>query len=275
MSKKKVILLIMDGIGISEKEKGNAVFHAQKPHLEYLRNTYPHTTLYASGTYVGLPENQMGNSEVGHLNIGAGRIVYTGLSLINKELETGEFYSNEAFLKAIQHAKENNSKVNIIGLVSKGGVHSSFEHIKALIHLLHKNGVAGVLHAFSDGRDVATNSFLSDLKELLPLLDECNVKLGSISGRYYGMDRDKNWSRNMEAYKVLIGESHNSFSSPIQYVEESYKNNVFDEMIVPALNSSYEIKDVTIQDNDSVIIANFRPDRSRQISHLIFDSNYY
>jgi 2,3-bisphosphoglycerate-independent phosphoglycerate mutase len=193
MSKnKKALLLIMDGIGINDNHHGNAVHHAKKPNLTHLFNTYPHTTLEASGISVGLPENQMGNSEVGHLNIGAGRIVYTGLSLINKELENGMFYKNDAFLSAINHARKNNGKIHIIGLVSKGGVHSSYEHLLGLIKLIKNSSIEAALHIFSDGRDVQQQSLISDLTDLLPKLEEAKIKLGSISGRYYAMDRDKN-----------------------------------------------------------------------------------
>jgi 2,3-bisphosphoglycerate-independent phosphoglycerate mutase len=189
---KKAILVIMDGVGISPKTRGNAVFSAIKPNLDKLLAKYPNTVLEASGKAVGLPQNQMGNSEVGHLNIGAGRIVYTGLSIINNELENGQFYTNDAFAKAIAHVKSNNSKLHVMGLVSHGGVHSSFEHIVGLIKLAHKNNIKSIIHIFSDGRDVAPESIINDLNELTPILKENNAVIGTISGRYYAMDRDKN-----------------------------------------------------------------------------------
>ncbi|GMO13759.1 MAG: 2,3-bisphosphoglycerate-independent phosphoglycerate mutase [Mycoplasmoidaceae bacterium] len=275
MSTKKAVLLIMDGVGINKKTKGNAVKQANTPNLDNLLKIYPNTTLQASGEQVGLPVGQMGNSEVGHLNIGAGRIVYTGLSLINKELDTKEFFNNEAFNNAIKHTKDNESKVHIIGLISNGGVHSSLEHIKGLIELMGNKKANCVIHVVGDGRDVAPQSLKGFLLELLPLMGKNNIKLGSISGRYYMMDRDKNWDRNMKAYNVLVGDSDSTFDNPFKYIDESYAKNTSDEFIIPAYNNDFKKDEICLRDGDSVIVANFRPDRSRQISHLIFDSNYY
>jgi 2,3-bisphosphoglycerate-independent phosphoglycerate mutase len=188
----KVALLILDGIGINEKQHGNAVKQAKKPNLDKLINEYPHTQLHASGKFVGLPDGQMGNSEVGHLNIGAGRVVYTGLEIINNAINKSLFLENEQFFKAIKHARENNSKVHLIGLVSTGGVHSSLLHLKELIKMMGIYKVNAVLHIISDGRDVAPKSFLEYYNDLKPLLHANNVKIGSIAGRYYTMDRDKN-----------------------------------------------------------------------------------
>jgi 2,3-bisphosphoglycerate-independent phosphoglycerate mutase len=191
--KKKVCLIIMDGVGLNPSENGNAVKKAKTPNLDYLYKNFPHSSLKASEKYVGLPEKQVGNSEVGHLNIGAGRIVYTGLSIINNAIEKNEFEKNESFLNALNHCKKHNSKLHIIGLISSGGVHSSLEHLLNLIKMLEKqNDVNVILHAFSDGRDVDKKSFLSDLNNLNPLLEKARIKLGSIGGRYYAMDRDNN-----------------------------------------------------------------------------------
>jgi 2,3-bisphosphoglycerate-independent phosphoglycerate mutase len=189
--KHKVALIIMDGIGLRTTKDGNAVALAKKPNLDMLLKKYSHVELLASEEAVGLPKGQMGNSEVGHLNIGAGRIVYTGLSLINKDLETGEFYKNKAFLTAIDYVKKNNSKLHIMGLSSHGGVHSNLEHIIALMKLAYEHKIPTVLHCFGDGRDVDPHSLLEDFKEFLPLAKQYNVKIGCVSGRYYAMDRDK------------------------------------------------------------------------------------
>jgi 2,3-bisphosphoglycerate-independent phosphoglycerate mutase len=187
---KKVVLLILDGLGINKNTEGNAVALANTPNLDKLMNVYPNTQLEASGKGVGLPDGQMGNSEVGHLNIGAGRVVYTGLSIINNAIETGKFNSNKSFNQAIDHVNKNNSKLHLISLVSDGGVHASWEHLVALIKMC-KN-INAVMHVVTDGRDVAPKSATEYLSKLIPILKENNVKLGSIGGRYFTMDRDKN-----------------------------------------------------------------------------------
>ncbi len=265
----------MDGVGLNPQKKDNAVAMAKTPTLDELVKNYPNTTLNASGEFVGLPKGQMGNSEVGHLNIGAGRVVYTGLSLINNDLEKGIFYQNQGFLNAIDHAKKNNSKLHILGLCSDGGVHSSLSHILALIDLAHKNGLSPILHCFADGRDVAPKSLVNDLPIILNKLNSCNGKLATISGRYYAMDRDKRWERIDLAYKAIIGESNNSFDDPLKYVNDSYANGTTDEFILPAFNKAYSKQEIVLEDNDAIIFANFRPDRARQLSHVIFGSNYY
>jgi 2,3-bisphosphoglycerate-independent phosphoglycerate mutase len=225
---------------------------------------------------VGLPKGQMGNSEVGHLNIGAGRIVYTGLSLINKDLQDGHFYQNDGFLKAIEHAKTNKSKLHIMGLTSFGGVHSNLEHIIALLKLGHEHNIPVVLHAFGDGRDVPPMTLGNDfLKTILPAVEKYHAKIGMISGRYYAMDRDKRWDRVDYAYETLLGNAKNYFDAPCDYITNSYRKNITDEFILPALNNTYAKEEVTIQDNDAVIFANFRPDRARELSHMIYGSSYY
>jgi 2,3-bisphosphoglycerate-independent phosphoglycerate mutase len=189
---KKTILVIMDGIGLRKVRDGNAVALARKPNLDMLMQTYPHTQLLASEEAVGLPKGQMGNSEVGHLNIGAGRIVYTGLSLINKDLQTQSFFKNKAFLAAIDHVKKHHSKLHIMGLASFGGVHSNLTHILGLFKLANTKQVSTVFHAFGDGRDVPPKTLLTDFKNtIMPAMHANNIKLGIISGRYYAMDRDK------------------------------------------------------------------------------------
>jgi 2,3-bisphosphoglycerate-independent phosphoglycerate mutase len=273
---KKTILIIMDGIGLRNVRAGNAVALANKPNLDMLMQKYPHTHLLASEEAVGLPKGQMGNSEVGHLNIGAGRIVYTGLSLINKDLKTGDFYKNKAFLQAIDYAKKNHSKLHIMGLASFGGVHSNLEHILALFKLTHDYQVETIFHAFGDGRDVPPQTLLNDFQQtILPALKINNIKLGMISGRYYAMDRDKRWERVETAYQTLIGQPKQTFKDPINYIQSMYDQNITDEFILPALNEEYGQDKVTLADNDAVIFANFRPDRARELSHLIYGSSYY
>lgn len=275
MRNSKAILIIMDGVGINNNTKNNAVALAKTPCLDKLLKEYPHTQLQASGHYVGLPDGQMGNSEVGHLNIGAGRIVYTGLSLINKELEDGQFYKNEAFLKAINHVKKHHSKFHIMGLCSNGGVHSNLNHILALIDLAYQNNVQPVLHCFSDGRDVDPKTFINDLPIILSKLQSCNGLLATISGRYYAMDRDKRWDRVELAYKAITCETDNCFLDPIKYVQGSYDKDVTDEFILPAYNKGVSKEQIALADNDAVIFANFRPDRARQLTHMIYGSHYY
>ncbi len=265
----------MDGYGLNNKKENNAVALANKPNIDKLLSLYPHTTLNASEEYVGLPKGQMGNSEVGHLNIGAGRVVYTGLSLINKELEDGKFFENVAFKKAIEHVKQNNSKLHILGLCSNGGVHSNLSHILALIELAKKNDVQPILHCFADGRDVDPKSLINDLPKIIDKLNECNGKLATISGRYYAMDRDKRWERVDQAYQAIIGQSSNKFDDPIKYISDSYQKGTTDEFLVPAVNNKYSQNEIALNDNDAVIFANFRPDRARQLSHVIYGSLYY
>ncbi len=272
---KKAILIIMDGVGLNSEKKDNAVAMAKTPNLDNLIKKYPYTTLNASGEFVGLPKGQMGNSEVGHLNIGAGRVVYTGLSLINNDLEKGKFYENKGFLAAIKHAKKHNSKLHILGLCSDGGVHSTLSHILALIDLAARNNVTPILHCFTDGRDVAPKTFINDLPAIISKLNACNGKLATISGRYYAMDRDKRWERIDLAYKAIIGKSEHSFMDPYKYVNDSYTSDKTDEFILPAMNKAYTAEEIALEDNDAVIFANFRPDRARQLSHVIFGSDYY
>lgn len=273
MKKRPVVLCILDGYGLSDRVDGNAVKLANTPNLDDLMAMYPTTTLKACGNAVGLPEGQMGNSEVGHLNIGAGRIVYQSLTLINKAVEDGTFFTNEAFLKAIQHAKDNDSKLHIWGLLSNGGVHSSNEHIYALLKLAKDQGLEKVyVHAFLDGRDVAPDSGADFVKELQDQMDEIGVgQIASISGRYYAMDRDKRMDRIELAYNALIGKSGETYSDPVQYVKDSYAKEVYDEFVIPGYNPD---TNGAIADNDAIIFANFRPDRAIQMSN-VFTADVY
>ena len=275
MKNKKVLLAILDGYGYSSTHHGNAIYLAKTPNLDYLMKIYSHELINASSEYVGLPQNQMGNSEVGHLNIGAGRIVYTGLSLIDNAIKTHQFEKNKAFLDAFKHVKTNNSKLHIMGLVSHGGVHSSYLHITELIKLTAKNGLQPIVHIFADGRDVNPYSFVKDLEDFSKVCNQANAKIATISGRYYAMDRDKRWDRVELAYNNIIGKGTNKFTNLVDYVNKSYANNISDEFIVPAINANYKTNEIALSDNDAVIFANFRPDRARQMTHLICRSSYY
>ena len=273
--KNKILLTILDGFGYSKNKHGNAIALAKTPNIDYLIKNYPHTLIKTSGKYVGLPVGQMGNSEVGHLNLGAGRIVYTGLSLINKAITNHEFEKNLAFLKAFSYAKKNKSKLHIIGLVSHGGVHSSYEHIIALLKMCYKNKISPILHVITDGRDVKPTTFIHDCNNFLDECKKYNAKIATISGRYYTMDRDQRWDRIKLAYDTFIGKTTSTFTNLKSYINNSYKNRIFDEFFVPAINGNYNKKDITLTNNDAVIIANFRPDRVRQICHYIYGSNIY
>ena len=261
--KKPVILIVMDGFGLRDSDTGNAIHMAKTPNLELLMKEYPTSTLNASGLSVGLPEGQMGNSEVGHLNLGGGRIVYQSLTRINKAIKEGTFFENEAYLKATQNAKDNDSKLHIMGLLSDGGVHSHIEHIKAFFKLAKDQGVKeAYFHAFLDGRDTPPDSGVSYLQDLEGYMAEINFgKVGSVGGRYYGMDRDKNWDRVQVHYDVLVEAKGPHFDSAVAGLEASYANKVFDEFVMPF---NVEPRGI-IEDKDSVIFANFRPDRAIEI----------
>ena len=273
MKKRPIVLCILDGYGLSDRVDGNAVKLANTPNLDDLMQMYPTTTLKACGNAVGLPEGQMGNSEVGHLNIGAGRVVYQSLTLINKAVKDGTFFENESFLKAIKHVKENDSKLHIWGLLSDGGVHSSIEHIFALLQLAKNEGLEKVyVHAFLDGRDVAPDSGASYVQQLVDKMAEIGVgQVASVSGRYYAMDRDKRMDRVELAYNVLVGKKGETYSDPVQYVKDSYAKDVLDEFVIPGYNPECG---GAIENNDSIIFANFRPDRAIQMSN-VFTADVY
>ena len=262
MEKRPVLLCIMDGYGIAECGEGNAVCKANKPNLDRIFKEYPTCIIDASGEAVGLPEGQMGNSEVGHMNLGAGRIVYQSLTRINVSVKDGSFMNNEAINEAVDNAIANNKKVHIFGLCSDGGVHSHTSHIKAIAALCEAKGVEVYYHAFLDGRDVQPQSAL----EYIAKVEEAkNLKVSTVSGRYYAMDRDKNWNRIQVAYDAMTNKKGEVYSSAKEGIEASYANGVTDEFVVPF------IVDLNGQicDGDSVIFANFRPDRAIQIATAI------
>ncbi len=264
---KKVILCILDGVGVREVKKGNAFLNTSKKTFDFLWNNYPHSLLEASGEYVGLPNKQMGNSEVGHTNIGAGRIVYQSLELINKEIRDKKFFKNEELLNVIDHVKKNNSTLHIFGLLSDGGIHSHINHLYALLEMCRLNDVKSVMiHPFLDGRDTLPSVALKFLDELESKLE--NEKIGVISGRYYSMDRDNNWDRIKKVYDALvygIGNRNNYRDA----VLECYDNNIFDEFITPTI-----VNEKKIEDNDGMILFNFRPDRARELFTALTNKDF-
>ncbi len=271
--KQFVGLIILDGQGIAKASNTNAVSLANTPVFDSLIKKYPHNTLSASGERVGLPEGQMGNSEVGHLNLGAGRVVWQSLSRVNASIKDGSFFENKAFLDAIKWVKEHNSKLHILGLAGHGGVHASSNHIVALNDLAAKHGLKDktFYHAFLDGRDTPPTSGLDFLKEL----NNKNVHISTVSGRYYAMDRDNNWDRLQKAIDNLTLGTGKEFTCFELGVNESYENGITDEFMIPFLVD----KNGLISDNDAIIFANFRPDRAIRISTALSNpqevSNYY
>lgn len=269
--------MILDGVGLNDEEKGNAFKKAIKPNLDKLFNKYPNNYIKTSGKAVGLPEGQMGNSEVGHTNIGAGRVIYQELTRITKEIEEGSFFKNEELMKAIENAKQKQSTLHIMGLVSDGGVHSHQEHLYALLKLAKQNDVKDVfVHAFLDGRDTPPTSAVDYLKDLEEKMKEIGIgRVASLTGRYYAMDRDKRWDRVKLAYDALTMGQGNKFKTVQKAVENSYEAQEFDEFIKPIIIVDDESKPLaTVKSNDSVIFFNFRPDRARQLSHAFMDENF-
>ena len=269
---KKVLLCVLDGVGLSKIKDGNALINANKPNIDYLMKEYPNKGINASGTFVGLPDGQMGNSEVGHLTIGAGRIIYQSLELINRAIKDESFYSNESFLNAIRHAKENNSKLHIMGLLSDGGVHSHINHIKALLKLCKKEDFSNVyFHIFTDGRDTFKESSISYIDDLNNEINELGIgKICTISGRYYAMDRDKRWDRLKKCYDVIVNNTGNKCDNYKKYITDSYEKGITDEFIEPVIID----ESGKIEENDSIIWANFRPDRAIQILRSLVDPNF-
>ncbi|MDR0983836.1 MAG: 2,3-bisphosphoglycerate-independent phosphoglycerate mutase [Ruminococcus sp.] len=272
MDKKLVSLIILDGYGYNESDYGNAVKAARTPNLDKYFSEYPHTLIGASGMDVGLPDGQMGNSEVGHTNIGAGRIVYQELTRITKSISDGDFFTNSAFTEAVENCKKKNSALHLMGLLSDGGVHSHNEHLYGLLKLAKENGLSKVfVHCFMDGRDVPPMSGLNFVKELISETEKIGVgKIATISGRYYAMDRDKRWERVTKAYDAMVNGIGVENSSPTEVMQNSYDNGITDEFIVPAVIC----KDGTVKDGDSIIFFNFRPDRAREITRTFVDKEF-
>lgn len=268
MSKKKVILIIMDGWGLGKVKKADAIQNANTPFVSSLYSKYPNSTLVTCGEAVGLPDGQMGNSEVGHLNLGAGRIVYQELQRINVAVRDGSFAKNEVLLNAVRAAKAGNKTLHLIGLVSDGGVHSHINHVKAIADVCKEEGQSNLLvHAFTDGRDTDPKSGLGFLTELQNHLNVTVGKIATVCGRYYAMDRDKRWERVKLAYDCLVNGVGDKYDDVLKGIKASYDNNVTDEFIKPIINSSVE--NGTIKDGDVVICFNFRTDRCREITQVL------
>lgn len=269
-------LIILDGWGIGDRSKSDAVYNANTPFMDSLMANYPNATLLTSGENVGLPDGQMGNSEVGHMNIGAGRIVYQELTRINKSIRDKEFFALPTLVNAFQFAKQNNKKVHFIGLVSKGGVHSTQEHLYALCQMAKSYGLSDVfIHAFTDGRDCDPKSGQKFLEELEQELHTSVGKVASVIGRYYAMDRDKRWERIKKAYDLLVNGQGAAFSSTQEVFKHSYNNNITDEFIEPAVIIENGKPLATIEEGDVVINFNFRTDRPREISIALTQQDFH
>ncbi len=276
MDKKTTMLMILDGFGINEKEEGNAIKMANIPNIKRILKQYPNTILHTSGLDVGLPEGQMGNSEVGHTNIGAGRIVYQELTRITKSIEDGDFFSIPELVTAIENCKKNHSKLHIMGLVSDGGVHSHQRHLFALLELAKRKDFEDVyVHCFLDGRDTPPASAEGYLAELEAKMAEKGIgKIATLMGRFYAMDRDKRWNRIQKAYDAMVkGEGEKAISASVA-IENSYQKEVFDEFVVPTVICNNDKPVAKIEENDSVIFFNFRPDRAREITRAIVDEEF-
>ena len=271
MENKKAILVIMDGWGLGQVPAADAISHAKTPFVSSLYNKYPHSRLITCGEDVGLPEGQMGNSEVGHLNLGAGRIVYQELQRINVAARNGELAQNKVLLDTINYAKSNNKALHLIGLVSDGGVHSHINHIKALTQIAKQQGLTNVfVHAFTDGRDTDPKSGLGFLEDLMVHLANTTGQLASITGRYYAMDRDKRWERVKLAYDAMVHGTGTPTQDPLTAVKASYAEGVTDEFIKPIIVTNAQLSPLaTIQEGDAVLCFNFRTDRCREITQVL------
>ncbi len=276
MSKRPTVLMILDGYGLNDKTEGNAIAEANTPVIDRLMKEYPYVKGYASGMAVGLPEGQMGNSEVGHINMGAGRIVYQELTRITKEIRDGEFFMNAALLTAIDNCKRNNSDLHLYGLLSDGGVHSHNTHIYALLDLAKRNGISNVyVHAFLDGRDTPPASGKSYVEKLWEQMQIAGVgKIATVMGRYYAMDRDNRWDRVEKAYRAMAYGEGETADSAVGAVQNSYDAEKFDEFVLPTVVMENGKPVATIKDKDSIIFFNFRPDRAREITRVFCQEEF-
>lgn len=276
MKKKLVTLMILDGFGNNPRRDGNAIEAAKKPNLDKYLATCPNTVVHTSGMDVGLPDGQMGNSEVGHTNIGAGRIVYQELTRITKSIQDGDFFEKEEFLKAVENCRKNNSRLHLFGLLSDGGVHSHNTHLYGLLELAKRNGLKDVfVHCFFDGRDVPPDSSKVYTQELEAKIAEIGVgKIASVMGRYYSMDRDNRWERVQLAYDAMTLGKGLTASSAVEAVEASFGKKEFDEFVKPTVILENGKPVATISANDSVIFFNFRPDRAREITRTFVDPDF-
>lgn len=270
--KTPITLIIMDGFGLGDKSRCNAIFHSNTPFLDSLQSTCPNCALSTSGLDVGLPEGQMGNSEVGHMNIGAGRVVFQDLPRINKAISDESFFQNKAYQSAIHSARQSGGSLHLMGLLSDGGVHSHISHLYALLEFAKREQIKKVyIHAFLDGRDVSPTSGVSYLSDCLDQCEKLGVgQLASVMGRYYSMDRDQRWDRVQKAYDTIIHGDAPFHSDPVQVVQASYAAGITDEFIEPFCC----VPDGKIQAGDSVIFFNFRPDRARELTRSLVDPNF-
>lgn len=276
MRKRPAVLLILDGYGLNDRTDGNAIAQARTPVMDRLMKEYPFVKGYASGMAVGLPEGQMGNSEVGHINMGAGRIVYQELTRITKEIQDGSFFENPALMAAIDNCKKNNSDLHLYGLLSDGGVHSHNTHLYGLLELAKRNGLKNVyVHAFLDGRDTPPASGKGYIEELLEQMKKIGVgKIATVMGRYYAMDRDNRWDRTEKAYRAMVYGEGDIADDPVTAVQNSYDKEVYDEFVIPAVIMENGKPVATIKENDSIIFFNFRPDRARQITRAFCEDDF-
>ena len=268
MSKRPTVLLVLDGFGLNDRKEANAIAIANTPVMDRLMEEYPFVKGNASGMAVGLPEGQMGNSEVGHINIGAGRIVYQELTRITKEIQDGTFFENPALLEAVDNCKRHNSDLHLFGLLSDGGVHSHNTHLYGLLELAKRNGIKNVyIHAFLDGRDTPPTSgkgFIEELEEQMRIIGV--GKIATVMGRYYVMDRDNRWDRVEKAYRAMVYAEGNTAVSGAVAVQDSYDNEIYDEFVIPTVVLEDGKPVATVKENDSIIFYNFRPDRAREIT---------
>ncbi len=277
MNKKPYALIIMDGYGVNERHEGNAIYAAKTPNMDKYMAECPNTIIHASGMDVGLPEGQMGNSEVGHTNIGAGRIVYQELTRITKSIDDGDFFENETLVAAVENCKKNNSALHLMGLLSDGGVHSHIKHLFGLLELAKKNGLEKVfVHCFMDGRDVSPTSGAGFVEMLVEKMRNLEVgKIATVMGRYYAMDRDNRWERVSEAYKAMVFGEGNKDTSAVNAVNKSYNEDITDEFVAPTVITDENGNALgKISENDSVVFFNFRPDRAREITRTIVDKDF-
>lgn len=276
MNKQTTLLLILDGFGLNDIKEGNAIAQANKPNLDRIMAKYPTVAGYASGMAVGLPDGQMGNSEVGHLNMGAGRIVYQELTRITKSIADGDFFENEALVGAVNNAKENDKALHLFGLLSDGGVHSHNTHVYGLLEMAKKFGLSKVyVHAFLDGRDTAPSSGKAFVEELEAKMKEIGVgEIATVSGRYYAMDRDNRWDRVEKAYDAIVNAKGEEADNAVTAIADSYAKEVNDEFVLPTVITKDGKPVGKVQEGDSVIFFNFRPDRAREMTRAFCDDAF-
>ncbi len=275
MSGRPFVLVVLDGWGFNPNSFGNAIAQADTPNMDQLTHRWPNTLVAASGEAVGLPRGQQGNSEVGHLTLGAGRVIYQPLSRINRAIADQSFYNNGVLCAAVDRAKERGRALHCLGLISPGGVHSHQDHAVALAELARRRGLGDVwFHVFTDGRDEPPSSAAGFMQTFVEDLDRVGVgRIASVSGRYFAMDRDKRWDRIQRAYNVIVGDGNGVAADPLAYIESQYAANVTDEFI-PPMSILARGERIRIKDGDSVVFFNFRPDRARQLSHALVDEHF-